>query len=150
FLNWPRDHDSNQWAKRLKPPNWLPAHYFQWDGDPEKYARHFMSPFHYSSGPPTPPDTLRSASAFQPKPDTWTFDEFSCEEFPHRADPERLLMEVLAGPELRERGGGGAVRCRIHARNLPRPVECDLPVRVTVEDGDIESELRRIIPQLPE
>jgi hypothetical protein len=76
------------------------------------------------------------------------FDQLFCGELWHHADPQEIMVNVLVGQDLQTRGGGAELRCRIHARNMREPAESRLVIRVEIEQGDIDLELKRLIPSL--
>ena len=66
----------------------------------------------------------------------------SCLQFRHRLEPKDLEFEVQWQPDIRSTGG--ALRCRVSAENLPEPIELALPIRVTLERGDITAAIERL------
>jgi hypothetical protein len=66
-----------------------------------------------------------------------------CEEFSHKSDPLKLQMLVCARKE--ENPTGGAIRCRLYARNVAEPINVHLPVRVTYVEADIEHAVSKLL-----
>jgi hypothetical protein len=66
----------------------------------------------------------------------------SCLQFRHRLEPKDFELEVQWQPNVRSTGG--ALRCRVSAENLPGPIELALPMRVTLERGDITAVIERL------
>jgi hypothetical protein len=68
----------------------------------------------------------------------------TCQSFRHQFKPEDFKIEVQWQSELRPMKG--AIRCRVFAENLPTPIEHVLPIRVTLERGDIIAEIEHYRP----
>ncbi|MBW2005491.1 MAG: hypothetical protein JRI72_12990 [Deltaproteobacteria bacterium] len=78
------------------------------------------------------------------KPSTFTrIWEFECDEFRHKVDSEVFEIEIFNPNDKNLQKG--AVIFRVSARNLPKPFELILPVRITYEKGDTESKARDLI-----
>jgi hypothetical protein len=68
----------------------------------------------------------------------------TCQNFRHQFEPEDFKIEVQWQSESRPMKG--AIRCRVFAENLPTPIEHVLPIRVTLEGGNIITEIEHYRP----
>lgn len=69
--------------------------------------------------------------------------EFECDEFRHKVDSEVFEIEIFNPNDKNLEKG--AITFRVSARNLPKPFELILPVRIAYEKGDTESSARGLI-----
>lgn len=67
---------------------------------------------------------------------------FECQEFMHKANPERFDLNIFVP---KDNISSGAIRCRVHAKNLPNPVVYTLPVNVEYKKRETIDIAQRIL-----
>lgn len=72
-----------------------------------------------------------------------TLWEFECDEFRHKVDSEVFEIEIF-NPNDKSLATG-AIKFRVTARNLPKPFQLTLPVRINYEKGNTESTTKYLI-----
>jgi len=72
--------------------------------------------------------------------DSWIFE---CEEFRHQVEPEIFNATIWVPPNNIIKSG--ALKCRITAKNLPKPVEYVLPIEVKYDQGDTFDRARKLL-----
>lgn len=84
----------------------------------------------------------KSQKPFQPM-SSWSFE---CSEFRHQVEPEEfdIILCVPPGADAES----GALQCRVTARNLPRPLNFLLPVRISYEEHNTFKEAQQLLTSL--
>jgi hypothetical protein len=86
----------------------------------------------------------KSQNPFRPT-SSWSFE---CAEFRHQVEPEEFDIILCVLPSVDAESG--ALQCRVTARNLARPLNFLLPVRISYEEHNTLKEAQQLLESLRE